>query len=89
MEGDWSGAAFWLVAGALGSDVAVSGLRPDSAQPDRAVADILRRMGADIREESDADVIVVSEESGGVRFVRNGGQARELKESLKAQPPQN
>ena len=55
VEGDWSGAAFWLVAGALGSDVAVSGLRPDSAQPDRAVADILRRMGADIREESDAD----------------------------------
>lgn len=55
VEGDWSGAAFWLVAGALGSDVAVSRLRPDSAQPDRAVADILHRMGADIREESDAD----------------------------------
>ena len=55
VEGDWSGAAFWLVAGALGSDVAVSGLRPDSAQPDRAVAAILRRMGAGIVAETGGD----------------------------------
>ena len=55
VEGDWSGAAFWLVAGALGSDVAVSGLRPDSAQPDRAVAAILRRMGAEVRADIGAD----------------------------------
>ena len=48
VEGDWSGAAFWLVAGALGSDIAVTGLDPASAQPDRAVLDILRSMGADI-----------------------------------------
>ena len=52
VEGDWSGAAFWLVAGALGSDVAVSGLRRDSAQPDRAIAAILRRMGAEIVAET-------------------------------------
>ena len=51
VEGDWSGAAFWLVAGALGSNVAVSGLRPDSAQPDRAIAAILRRMGAEVRAD--------------------------------------
>lgn len=55
VEGDWSGAAFWLVAGALGSDVSVTGLRPDSAQPDRAIADILRRMGADVVAEPTPD----------------------------------
>jgi len=40
-ETDWSGAAFWLVANAIGSDVAVDGLNPCSAQPDRHVVDAL------------------------------------------------
>lgn len=42
-EGDWSGAAFWLAMNALGSDVTVSGLNPDSAQPDRAIVQVLQR----------------------------------------------
>lgn len=37
VEGDWSNAAFWLAAKALGSDVNVTGLNPDSAQGDRAI----------------------------------------------------
>lgn len=46
VEGDWSGAAFPLVAGAaLRRPVALSGLRRDSAQGDRAVVDIVRRFG--------------------------------------------
>lgn len=48
IEGDWSSAAFWLCAGALGSDLAAGGLNPRSAQGDRAVMDILSRMGADV-----------------------------------------
>lgn len=36
VEGDWSGAAFWLAANALGSAVTVEGLDPASAQGDRA-----------------------------------------------------
>ena len=36
-EGDWSGAAFWYAMNALGSEVTVTGLNADSAQPDRAV----------------------------------------------------
>ena len=36
VEGDWSGAAFWLAANALGSNVTVDGLDPASAQGDRA-----------------------------------------------------
>ncbi len=37
VEGDWSGAAFLLVAGAIGGDIAVTGLDPFSTQADKAV----------------------------------------------------
>ncbi|MDR2647394.1 MAG: 3-phosphoshikimate 1-carboxyvinyltransferase [Oscillospiraceae bacterium] len=47
-EGDWSNAAFWLAAGALAGDVSVAGLDANSMQPDRQIADVLRKMGADI-----------------------------------------
>jgi len=45
-EGDWSQAAFWLAAGALGSRVECLGLDPSSKQGDRAVTEILCRFGA-------------------------------------------
>jgi 3-phosphoshikimate 1-carboxyvinyltransferase len=38
VEGDWSGAAFFIAMTALGGRVAVIGLSDDSSQPDRAVA---------------------------------------------------
>ena len=55
VEGDWSHAAFYLVAGAIGkAPVALTGLDMDSAQGDRAIVSILQAMGADIREENGA-----------------------------------
>ena len=42
VEGDWSQAAFWLVAYAIGNDVTCEGVDADSAQPDRAIATLLR-----------------------------------------------
>ena len=55
IEGDWSHAAFYLVAGAIGrGEIRLTGLDPQSAQGDRAVVEILRDMGADIRWEGDA-----------------------------------
>jgi len=50
VEGDWSNAAFWLAAGAIGGwgGVACSGLDMDSKQGDRAFADILKRFGANV-----------------------------------------
>lgn len=59
VEGDWSGAAFFLAAGALGGPVTVRGLCPDSLQGDRKIADLLEDMGADIQRGP--DVIRVSE----------------------------
>lgn len=48
VEGDWSQAAFWALAGALGHDIKLEGLRLDSLQGDRVVIDILSSMGAKI-----------------------------------------
>lgn len=48
VEGDWSGAAFLLVAGAVGGDVTVTGLNPSSAQADRAILDVLADVGAEV-----------------------------------------
>lgn len=49
VEGDWSQAAFFLVAGALGGDVKVMGLDMNSTQGDKEIVDILKQFGADIR----------------------------------------
>jgi 3-phosphoshikimate 1-carboxyvinyltransferase len=46
VEGDYSQAAFWLTANALGSDLAVTGLSPDSAQGDREIRPLLARLAA-------------------------------------------
>ena len=40
-EGDWSAAAFWLAANALGSEIECLGLNASSVQGDRAVAGML------------------------------------------------
>lgn len=47
-DGDWSQAAFFMAAGAVSGDVTVEGLRLNSTQGDKEVAEILRRFGADI-----------------------------------------
>ena len=41
VEGDWSNGAFFLTAGALGSDLSIRGLNNASVQGDRAVMDLL------------------------------------------------
>ena len=48
IEADYSQASFFLAAAALGLDVRVSGLNPDSVQGDIAMLGILRDMGADV-----------------------------------------
>ncbi len=57
VEGDWSSAAFWLVAGAVGhAPISCSGLNATtSRQGDRAIVEILKRMGACIETATSAD----------------------------------
>lgn len=52
VEGDYSHAAFFLVAGAIGGGIGCSGLKNDTLQGDRAILDVLRSMGAKIEESN-------------------------------------
>lgn len=57
VDGDWSNAAFFLTAGALRAPLTVTGLFPDSTQGDKAVLDVLSRMGAKVtRQENTVTV---------------------------------
>lgn len=53
VEGDWSGAAFLLVAGAIGGSVKVRGLDRNSLQADRAITGALSNAGAVVVIEDD------------------------------------
>lgn len=54
VEGDWSGGAFLLVAGALAGDITVKGLDIFSTQADKAIVQALMSSGANISvDESD------------------------------------
>ena len=54
VEGDWSQAAFWTVGGALGAGITASGVDFASLQGDKAVVEIMQRMGADISKNADS-----------------------------------
>jgi len=54
VEGDWSNAAFWLCAGAIGdSGVTCTGLNLGSTQGDLSVMRLLERFGASVTYEGD------------------------------------
>lgn len=55
VEGDWSQAAFFLLAGIMGTNVVLKGLAQNTNQKDREFLSLLKRMGADI--EVDDDII--------------------------------
>jgi 3-phosphoshikimate 1-carboxyvinyltransferase len=43
-EADWSGAAFWFAANALGSEISIEGLDPRSRQPDAVIAELIEKV---------------------------------------------
>jgi len=48
VEGDWSGAAFFLVLAAIAGEITLKNISYRSFQPDRMIIDILRKAGADV-----------------------------------------
>lgn len=48
VEGDWSQAAFFLVAGAIGGDITVNGLDMNSTQGDKEIVNVIRNFGGNI-----------------------------------------
>ncbi|MCA0383337.1 MAG: 3-phosphoshikimate 1-carboxyvinyltransferase [Bacteroidetes bacterium] len=53
VEGDWSGAAFLLVAGAVSNEVLVKGIYNSSRQADKKIIDAILDAGAQVRVEED------------------------------------
>lgn len=51
VEGDWSGAAFFAVAGALAGRIELLGLDTKSLQPDKAVIDVIKQTGGSVTQE--------------------------------------
>ncbi len=63
VPGDYSSGAFLLAAGAATrSEIRVRNLNPDSLQGDKAIIEILKKMGTDIRVQ--ADCIALEKKSG-------------------------
>lgn len=68
--GDWSGAAFFLTAGVLcgeGRSITLTGLDAYSRQGDKAIVEVLRSMGSDIRETEEG-LTAFSSKLRGVRI---------------------
>jgi 3-phosphoshikimate 1-carboxyvinyltransferase len=57
VEGDWSGGAFLLVAGAINGNLSIVGLNKESLQSDRAIISALEKAGAHIKiNENQIDI---------------------------------
>ena len=56
VEGDWSNGAFFLAAKALGNNIEILGLDPESCQGDRAVDGILEELDSGMITVSAADI---------------------------------
>ncbi len=67
VEGDWSNAAFWLVAGSMGEGITCEGLNPLSLQGDKEIVHLLRTFGAKV-EESETAVSVSKNKMGGIEI---------------------
>jgi 3-phosphoshikimate 1-carboxyvinyltransferase len=52
IEGDWSGAAFLFVAGAVSNTIVIEGMRADSVQADKKILEAIRDAGAVLQFEN-------------------------------------
>jgi 3-phosphoshikimate 1-carboxyvinyltransferase len=66
VEGDWSGAAFLLVAGAIAGPIVVKGVQLNSTQADKAVIQALKDAGASIDINENAIQIGPAKDKAGV-----------------------
>ena len=64
VESDYSQAAFFLCAGALGSDITVAGLNNASLQGDKEILPVLQRMGGEMSSTSEGIKVSASKLHG-------------------------
>ncbi len=46
VEGDWSGAAFWIVFGLINGEISIEQLNPNSTQADKEILTVVNQIGA-------------------------------------------
>jgi 3-phosphoshikimate 1-carboxyvinyltransferase len=56
VEGDFSQAAFWIVAGLLGNHINCIGLNTNTVQGDKVILDIIKKFGGDYEANSEMNV---------------------------------
>ncbi len=61
VEGDWSGGALLLAAGAINGELTVNGLHPDSSQSDKAILTVLDLVGAKMSIKENSVKVLKSE----------------------------
>lgn len=64
VEGDWSHAAFFMSAAAIGGRITLKGLDLNSAQGDKAVCEVMRRFGAKVTADENGVTCVHDKLSG-------------------------
>ncbi|MBS7528138.1 3-phosphoshikimate 1-carboxyvinyltransferase [Fusibacter paucivorans] len=64
VDGDYSQAAFWLVAAAIGNEVELDGMKWESLQGDRAIIDIIEAMGGKVTFENQRLTVTVNKLNG-------------------------
>jgi 3-phosphoshikimate 1-carboxyvinyltransferase len=57
VEGDWSGAAFLMVMGAIGGQIEIRGLDPESTQADREIYNAMSLAGANINRTGSSIIV--------------------------------
>lgn len=63
-EGDWSNGAFWTAANALGCDLEIGNLKPDSLQRDRQIVQVAERLFPENGRKPEEQAFRESEEAG-------------------------
>ena len=67
VEGDWSGAAFLFVAGAISGKIIIKGMKPDSPQADKKILKAIEDSGAQV-EFTDEKYIVTPSQLRAFKF---------------------
>jgi len=63
-EGDWSNAAFWVAAAAMGGEIELFGIDMQSLQGDKAILDLASQFGANVIKSDDEVKISAAPMSG-------------------------
>lgn len=57
VEGDWSGASFWIVAAAISGNVTIEGLNAKSLQADKAILEVLDQINVKYKWVNDSLIV--------------------------------